>query len=298
MAYNFDDDADVGLGEEDNGRVQSKRADWYKGVEGRTDVVAFLCFNSIEEKLIRKAAKKKAEEGKEPLTEADVSSLRKRAVELAAKNAGKTDLSTVTDVDMLDLKEPRFKLYELIFDKREGFKFILSRKGKDGPDADIVWSKLPAAETKVTTLLFQYPTTQDGDVDEARIKTSYKLVPWKFGPDKFEVIKALSKGSLKNGFSLAEQDISLKCKGSEFQKMDITLAGPALWLKQGEAFKHQVLTQALKRYPTLIPGKEWSTPKLMEMLGLNNKPATGGGTSASVTPDVPDADYNEFLKDV
>ncbi len=296
----YDNDADVGLGEEDRGKVQSKRADWYKGVKDRTDQVALMCFNSIEEKLIRKAAAQKAEEGKGELTDAQIVALRKKAIEMAAKNAGKTDLSQVTEVDMLDLNDPRFKIYELIFDEREGFKFIVSRKGKDGPEADAVWTRLPASETKVTTLLFQYPTNQEGDVDEARIQSSGKLVPWKAGPDKFQKIVALSKGCLKNGFSLSTQDLSFACKDSGFQKLDIALAGPALWLKQGEAFKHRILTQAIKMYPTLIPGKEWTTDQLREKLGLGASAATSAtsGTVAGVASEEAPADYSDYIKDV
>lgn len=288
---NFDDFSnDIGLGDEDKDKIKSNRIDWYKGEKGRTDRVAIVYFNRHDVKQILNAKRKGS------VTPEQAKELAEKVKGLLATKLSKS-VAELTDVDMLDTSEIRMKTYSLHF--QEGVGAVLSGLGKGDAEADKVWSKLAPPKTTVTTLLLQYRTDKEGDIDKEHLLraakgegygTSWKLIPWKFtGDEKYNRIRKLNKGLQENGLSIAGQDLSITCQETKFQKMDINLAGPALWQKS-EKFKHVVLAKALEMYDNLAPGREMSTEELRIKLGL------GGGTSLGT--DVSSDDFSKLLDQV
>src|SRR4051812_43739728 len=60
----IDTDGDIGLGDEDKGKVGNK-TDFYKGEKGRTDRVALVYFNDIKSSILRRALRAKPELSKD-----------------------------------------------------------------------------------------------------------------------------------------------------------------------------------------------------------------------------------------
>lgn len=281
----YDTDGDIGLGDEDKGRVQTNQIDWYKGEKGRTDRVALLYFNTYDANTLRKLMKQKPD-----TTDAQ----KKEAIE-KVRAALATKLSKTVDqldpVDLLDLSEPRFKALDAHY--KDGFGFVNSRLGKDGPDADKVWLSLPEKKTYVTSILLMYPTNRDGDLEKERLQRGWQVKPWRFDPGKFDVIRKINKGLVEGGSSVAATDLLLTCTDTGYQKITITQSGPAIYLRN-EAFKRVILTKALTFYNKLNPFRELSTEELREKLGMGG----GGGGGASPGSDISGEDFTNILSNV
>ncbi len=262
MAFNplsDDDGNDIGLGDEDKDRVKSSKVDWYKGEKGRTDRVAFVYFHTNEMTALRKALKanpKLDEAGKKKVLEDCKAAI-------VAKSKTPDQLSPM---ETLDLSECKFKVNDIHFKEGQGFGYIVSRLGKDGDEADEVWKRLPAAKTTVTTCLVIYPTNRDGELEKERI-ASTRVLPWKFSGEKWDVIRRINKGLLESGHTIGEYDLNFACSETQYQKIAITQAGPALWRRNPE-FCKMVLTKAMVLYDKLVPGKILTTDELRGKFGI------------------------------
>jgi len=176
---------------------------------------------------------------------------------------------------------------------QDGFGFALSRLGKDGPEADAVWKRLPEPKPYFSTLLLIYPTDEQGNlnkdafVGQAKDGT-FKLVPWRFGNKTYEEIWKLNDGLRENTLSLGSQDIKLECKDPKYQNISVSFAGAALWQKN-DTIRQQVLAKAIGMYgDKLMPFREMTTDQLRAKLGL-------GGSAAQ---DVSSEDFNTMLENV
>ena len=291
LDYN-DFENDIGLGDEDRDKIRTNRVDWYKGEKGRTDRVALIYFNRSDVRAVQTAKRLNAN-----ITSDQINELVTKSKAALAEKLGKP-VSALTDADMLDLSEVRLRTWEVSYQEGQGFGYILNRLGKEGPEADKVWAKLPQPKTTVTTLLLVYPTDKEGDIDKDKLRvaasgagygTHWLIRPWKFsGDDKYNRIRKLNKGLVENGLSIGGQDLKLECKETKYQQIDINLAGPALWQKS-EKFKDAVLKKALEFYDKLSPAREVSTDELRSKLGLGG-PIGGGDASSD--------DYDQYLNQV
>lgn len=288
MSANYDiDDDDIGLGEEDKGKVQSNQVDWYKGVAKKTDLVALMYFNPLEVSAIKKALKQKSD-----LSDAQKAEIAEKVKASQAQKLGKT-VDQLDQVDMLDLSEARFK--KVVAHYKEGVGFVTSRLGKDGPEADKVWATLPEPKTYVTTLLLIYPTDEEGELDKSKLAKGWVLKPWRMPPDKYEKLRKINRGLMNSGSSIAVQDLYLSCTDAKFQKIDITQAGPAIWLRN-DSFRRLVLSKAVTMYGKLNPSREITTDELREKLGMGG--GESGGSSGSGGVDLSGEDFSAILSNV
>jgi hypothetical protein len=280
------DDSDVGLDAESE-KYTKKNDEWLKMTKGQTIRAYFVYFHSIDQNTVaraRAAAKAKGE----ALSPVQVRSFGRRSVEERASSLSKT-VDQLTVVDRLDLTEAKFK--QMMGHYQQGIGFVLSRLGKDGPEADAVWKKLTEPKQYFTTLLLLYPTNQKGDIGEsekARLATDWRLIPWRFGKPQFERIWKLNAGLRENGLSLATQDLKFECKDAQYQNIDVTFAGAAIWQKS-EKFRGVVLSRAVEMYDKLVPFREMSTDVLRSKLGI------GGPAVSDVSPG---SDFTDMLEGV
>jgi hypothetical protein len=275
---------DIGLGDEDKDRVNTGKVDWYKGEKGRTDRVAFVYFHTYELNALKKALRanpKLDDAGKKKVVEEVRSGL--------ATKLGKA-ADQLTQIDLLDTGEVKFKVNDVHYKEGQGFGYILSRLGKDGEAADEVWRKLPAAKTTVTTALVIYPTTRDGDLEKERLARDTKVVPWKFSGDKWDKIRHINKGLQESGHTIGEYDLLFACKDTQYQKIEITQSGPALWRRNPD-FARLVLTKALAVYDKLMPARAMTTEELRDKLGM-------GGGAAAPGSDIADINFSNVLEGV
>jgi hypothetical protein len=276
----YDDlDDDIGLDAEDRAQVKSNKQDWYKAEKGRVDRVAFVYFNTVDVTAARIAKRKNAGISKDEMIAAG-----KAALEARAKKLEKT-VETMTAVDRLNLNDVRFK--KMLAHYQEGLGYVISRLGLDGAEADDAWRRLPEAKQHFTTLLLVYATTRDGEIIKEKLATGWKLLPWRFSPDRYSQICKRNVALVENGITIASQDIQIECKDTQFQNVTIDALGPAIYRKNPK-FQELVLTKAVELYEKLSPFRDMATADLRIKLGL------GGGATASVGAE----EYGDILDHV
>lgn len=283
---NFDDDNDIGLGDEDKGKVNSNQIDWYKGEKGRTDRVALVYFNTHEITQLRKAVKAKpdlTDDQKKTL----VATIRTKIAEKNSKTPDQLDL-----VDLLDTGEARFKTASGCY--KQGLGYIAWPKTMTAEELK-VWSKLGEKRDYVTSLLLIYPTDREGEIDKDNLAKKWVLKPWRFSPDKYDVLRKINRGLLESGSTIAAIDLNISCTDTTYQKLTITQAGPALYARN-DKFRRMILEKAVTFYSKLNPFRELSTDELREKLGMGG--GGGGGGTASPGSDLSGEDFSNILGNV
>lgn len=281
------DDGDVGLSADDKKHARSNQLEWFKGEKGRSYRVALVYFNPLDAAIVKAMKAQAKKEGKE-LTKADVVEKITAALAKRAEAMGKTT-DALADWDKLDTSNVRFKKVDAHY--KEGVGYVLSRLGKDGPEADQIWKTMGDVKTYFTTILLLYPTNRDGEVIKEELAASYKVVPWRFSGKTYQTLHGRAAGLRENKLSIASQDLILKCTNQEFQNFDIDTAGPAIWPKNPK-YASTVLGKAFSLYEKLVPFREMSTADLKIKLGI------GGGSGNASDESVSDDEFNGLLDSV
>lgn len=280
------DDGDVGLDEESE-KFTRRGEEWLKMTKNQTVRGAFVFFHTLDQNAVARARSAAGARG-EKLTPDQMRQVGRKTLEERAAALGKP-MEKLTLSDRLDLSEAKFK--QMLGHYQQGMGYVLSRLGKDGPEADAVWKKLTEPKQYFTTLLLLYPTNQKGEIGEAeksRLATDWRLVPWRFGKPQFERIYKLNAGLRGNGLSLATQDLKFECRDAQYQNIDVTFVGGAIW-QRNEKFKQVVLERAVEMYDKLQPFRELTTDQLRAKLGI------GGPAVSDVALG---ADFGDMLANV
>jgi len=285
--YDLDDDNDVDLNP--SNKAPSNRIERFKGEAGRTYLASLMYFHPLEASII-KAAKKMA---KKDGTELDKELVKSKIKEALAKRAEKlkTSVDELAPWQKLDTSKAQFKKVETQFCKQQGAAGLyVSRRGKDGAEGDKVWNMLEDPSIYYYTVILLYPTDRNGEVDVQAIMREGIVKPWRFAGGVFnrliEINQNLSK--VESSLSLANQDLKLKCKNSQFQNFDIDFSGKAIWLRNDKV-RDKFLPQAFNLYEKMVDAREVSTADLKEKLGV------GGGDSGE---DVADEDMEDLLGNI
>jgi hypothetical protein len=144
---------DIGLGDEDKGKVQSNKLDWYKGDKGRTDRIALVYFNNYETIQLRNLLKEKPDLSAEKQKEI----IKKVRASLAQKLGKAVD--ALEPVDLLDLREARFKPASSVY--KEGLGYVQWPKEMTAAE-EKVWAKVGDRKDYVITVVLWYPTDREG----------------------------------------------------------------------------------------------------------------------------------------
>lgn len=257
-------EGDVGLGIEDKKHAKSNQLEWFKGEKGRKYRAALVYFHPLAASLVA-AAKAKVKRGeaaptKEELQKALQASLAKRS-EFFGKPVDQLEA-----YEQLDMANAKFKMIEAYY--KEGFGFVVSRLGQDGPEADAVWKSLGTVKKYFSTALLLYPTrNREGELDRESLK-NFVVSPWRISGKLYETFHTRASSLRENGLNLASQDLLLTCTNTEYQNFDVDAAGPAVWLKNKD-FAQMVLSKAHTLYDKLQPFRVMSTADLSIKLGLN-----------------------------
>jgi hypothetical protein len=285
-----DNEYDAGLDDEGRKYMQ-QRQEWLKMNKGQIVRASFVYFHTVNKNAVAKVIveaneKKTAKPTPEQCIEIGRKALEARAVALS-KSADQ-----LTPIDRLDLTEVKMK--RMWFHYQEGLGYCISRLGKDGPEADAVWKKLPEPKITFTTLLLVYPTDRQGNIDKEKLATGWHIIPWRFHKGVYEGIWKLNKGLEENGTSIASQDVKLECKVQEYQNIDVQFCGPAVWQKSPK-FKEVVLGKAMELYDKLIPFREMTTDQLRSKLGMGGSAVGSAGIGGDATSGT---DFADLLENV
>jgi len=279
--YNADDD--VGLDE--SSQPFNDRDQWLKMTKGQSIRASLVYFHPIDLNAVAQLRAESKRKGENPTSD-DLRAAARKALEARATALNKT-VDALTQADRLDLSDVKFK--RMMASYQQGLGFVINRKGKDGPEADAVWSKITEPKRYYSTLLLTYPTDRAGNIDRDRLSSEWKLVPWRFGNRVYEDLWKLNAGLKDNGMGLATQDLKLECKDAQYQNISVSFVGPAIWQKS-DKFRQVVLAQAIPMYERLIPFREMTTDQLRSKLGL------GGSAVSDVT--AAGSDFSDVLDGV
>lgn len=279
------DESDVGL--DDSGKkFMQPRDEWLKMTKGQCMRAAFVYFHTVDKNAVVRAMLAAKEKG-EKLTPDQTRALARKVLEERAGALSKA-ADQLTEQDRIDLSEVKMKKFTGSY--QAGMGFVVSRLGLDGPEADAVWKKIAEPRLYFTTLLVVYPTNAHGDITEnekARLTTDWKIIPWRFGKKTYENIWKLNNGLKSNGMGIHSQDIKLECKDAQFQNIDVSFVGAAIWQKH-EKFRNIVLSKAMTFYEKLMPFREMTTDQLRAKLGLGGSAVSSVGSDAAAGGDFSD----------
>ena len=272
----YNSDEDVGLGEED--KPSNDRDLWLKMTKGQVLRVSFAYFHPIDLNIVSRARAEAKKRG-ETLTADKLRAIGAKALADRAATLSKLP-DQLTQVERLDLGEVKFKKMQASY--QQGLGFVINRLGKDGPEADAVWRKIAEPKTYYATLLFVYPTDRAGNIDKDRLPTDWQLIPFRFGNRVYEDIWKLNAGLKDNGMGLHTQDLRLECKDAQYQNINVSFVGPALWQKS-DKFRSVVLAKAVPMYDKLVPFREMTTDALRAKLGLGGPAVSDTSVTAEVS---------------
>ena len=290
------DDFDGSLSEQGRRDIQ-QRQDWLKFTKGQIIRASFVYFHTINKNAVEHAIEAAKEAGSGPLTNDQILDIGRKALEAQATKLGKT-VDQLTPIDRLDTTEMKLKRMWYHYD--DNVKYVISRLGKDGPEADAVWKKLPEAKLAFTTLLLIYPTDRAGNIDKDKLATGWSVMPWRFHKGVFEDIWKVNKSAEEDGSSIALKDVKLECKEQTFQNISPSTCGPAIWQKSPK-FREVVLAKAMELYSdkTLIPFRQMTTAQLREKLGMGGGAVSSGGLSGGSAGDSSSTtDFTDLLDQV
>ena len=262
----YEDSGDIGLEEEGKEEFKRDSDNWFKMDKGQIVRAAMIFFHTVDANAVARARKVAKEAGKE-LSRDEILAIARQALEARANSLNPVKpIDTLTDIERLDLSEIKMKRFDYHY--QQGLGYVMSRMGKDGPEGDKVWSKLDAPKRSFSSVLLLYPMKGNtGEIAKEKIASDFEVVPWRFSKPVYERIWKLNAGLRENNITLATQDLKLECKDKQYQNIDVSFAGPAIWQKS-EKFRTFVLERALAWYPKLLPFREMTTDQLRAKLGF------------------------------
>lgn len=269
----YDFTGDVSLDEEGR-KAADDRQEWLKMSKGEIRRMAFVYYHTVDKNYVAKEMVKAREAGS-PMSPDRAKAIGRKVLEALATKLGKP-VEQLTILDRLDLSEVKFKQSRAHY--QQGLGFIHSRLGMDGPEGDSVWKRLEEPKVYFSTLMLVYPANSRGDMstDDIGRLNEVRLIPWRMSKPLFMAVWKHNSGLMLNGMSIASQDIKAECTDATYQKIDISLAGPSVWLRN-PAYKKAVLEKAVGVYDKLDPFRTISTDQLRAKLGL------GGGSMSDVS---------------
>ena len=277
VVENFDPNENIGLGDEDRDKLHH-RVQWYKAEKGRTDRVALVYFPTI-----LASARRQVLRGNPNIPIEEQRATLAKAKRTLADKLGKS-VDALTPGELLDSRDVRFKQCQAAFHRDLGFLEIPQDLSSS---EQAIWRKVGELRSYVYTLLLVYHGDRDGEVEREYASRGWRIVPWRFSPEKYETIRKIDKGLREDHSSIANVDLQLTCTDSQYQKITITQAGSALY-RQDTEFLRKVLEAAAALKTQMTPFRLVSTDELKEKLGMPAAAAAPGSLADG-------ADFNEVL---
>jgi hypothetical protein len=292
MEFGFDDAKVI----KNQGYEQWKQAK--KGERSRVSVISFKKFHDMV--LAAKQREKVDSAGKMiPLTDQEKAEYITKIDAKLAQQLNKP-VDQLTDVDRLDIKQPRFKYGFTHFGEGVGTIRCLSKyEGTTCIKPDTCCDKFGDAEQTVAMVVLIYPTDDQLQVEEELLKAKkYTTVGiWKMGSKKFKKLETAYVDARNDKRFVI--DLSVVLDGDpKYQGQVITSLSGANWAREGgePTVRSWVLDQGLRawKYVDNSLGFEMTKDKLLEKLGQGGSHAQIGSGDAAEQPKLV-ADYNALL---
>ena len=267
----------IEFGFDDAKVIKNQGIDQFKlskdGERARVSVISFKKFHDVVLAL-------KAKEKEGPLTDEEKAGYIAKIDSKLAENL-KKDVKDLTEVDRLDIKQPRFLFAYTHFDKNEGgvgtIRCLSKYEGNTLVKPEICCDKFGDAEQTVACVVMKYPVDEDLQVemDIFKMKKMTEISVWRMSSKKFKNLESTYKDARNDkAFCI---DLRVKLTGDpKFKNLSIENAGGATWAREDmdPAIRHWVLDQGLRAWKHVSNnlGFEMTKEKLAERLGA--APAT------------------------
>jgi hypothetical protein len=185
----------------------------------------------------------------------------------------KKPLDQLTDVDRLDIKQPKFAFGYTHY--KEGIGTIRCKGTWENGvlvKPSICCKEMGDAMQTVATVILQYPVTPDGQVDMELLKMQKYTAPyiWKLGSQKFRKLEAVYLDARNDGRSTIDLRVTLD-GDPKYQKQEIQLASASHWALEGSSpeVRNWILELGARnwKYVQNSLGFDMPMDKLIERLG-------------------------------
>lgn len=156
----------------------------------------------------------------------------------------------------------------------DGVGKVVSRLGRDGPEADELWSQGEAARTSYATLVMTYPRGPDKNLDRARVLAAPGIMRWTFSERTFTSLQKVAAGS-SGGV-----DLLATCTDERYQRIEFQRFKDCLWWDD-EELREAIQNRVTELESSVSPARRLSTEELAAKLGRQWPPQ----------PEVTEADF-------
>jgi hypothetical protein len=187
----------------------------------------------------------------------------------------KKDPKELTEVDRLDIKQPRFLFAYTHFDKNEGgvgtIRCLSKFEGNTLIKPELCCDKFGDAEQTVATVVMKYPVDADCQVemDIFKMKKMTEVTIWRMSAKKFKNLESTYIDARNDKRFCIDLRVTLD-GDPKFKNLKIENAGGATWAREDmdPAIRQWVLDQGLRAWKHVANnlGFEMSKDKLAERL--------------------------------
>lgn len=143
---------------------------------------------------------------------------------------------------------------------------VISRAGKDGPEADAIWMQGEPARTSYATVVLVYPKGADGKLDRERLLRGVDVLRWTFADKTFSALQKLTSAG-----PLGRADFWATCSDDRYQRMEFTLLKNCIWWADEEV-RAAILRRVAECEGTVSPARKLTTSELAMRLGTTWPP--------------------------
>jgi hypothetical protein len=267
--------------------IKSQAVEQFKqsknGEKHRVSIVSFKKHHDVV------LGKKAAEKGS-PLTDQEKAEYIAR-IDTKLAEGLKKSIEQLTEVDRLDIKQPRFSYAFTHYREDVGTIRCLSKYNgntlvEKGPCCDAIGD----AEQTVGTVIMTYPVDEHLQVEEEILKakkmTNFYI--WKLGSKKFKKLEGTYVDTRNAGMPVVDLKVTLDGE-AKFQKQVIeAMQGAAFWAREGAdpAVRQWILEQGLRLYKYVQNnlGFEMKRETFLEKTGKSPSLAAGSEAAAAALP--------------
>jgi len=264
---------------------------------GHTDRISIICFKTFSEVVI---AAKTREKGA-PLTDEEKTELVKKIDAKLAENLKKS-VSDLTEIDRLDIKQPRFSFAYTHYKDGVGTIRCLGQwQGNTLVKPGLCCKHMGDAGQTVATVVMRYPVDEKGQVDSDLLKKRrYTHVEiYRMSAKKFKQIESVYIDARANDMPVIDMKVTLD-GDPKYQKQRIENGLSAFWAREDTdpEIRAWVLDQGLRAYKHVKRelGFQMSAEKLAEKLGGSaaSAAALSSGEAAAAAPKLQPS-YDDLL---
>lgn len=213
----------------------------------------------------------------------------------------KKPVDQLTEVDRLDIKQPRFAFSFTHYGEGVGTIRCLSKyEGSTVVKPEVCCDKFGDADQTVGTVIMTYPVDNDLQVDEdllrARKYTNFYV--YKMSAKKFQKVQAQYVEARNDKRFVIDLAVTLD-GDPKYQKQNFSAMSAPVWGREGAdpATRHWVLDQGLRAWKHVANslGFEMTKDKLMEKLNAGSTSQLSSGSEASAPAPALQSSYDEML---